>query len=76
MKLYNVVIDEKTGNVTINTELTPQDMEIMLSVGFLTLVQQGMMVKSLSKYFQQQLEENPEIEKSVADVNDILDGKE
>lgn len=50
MKLYELDIQED-GKVKVQTELTPQDMKILLSFGMVSMLNQGLMVASLAHHF-------------------------
>lgn len=57
LKLYDPVFDEKTGNVSIQTELTPDEIRALLSFAILQCVAHGMIPKSLAPFFKGQIEE-------------------
>lgn len=50
LKLYNIIIQED-GSTKVETELTPDEMRALLTVGVNAALQQGVMVASLVKYF-------------------------
>ena len=61
MKIYEPVIDEKTGNIKIETELTPEEIKQLLAGAIMMLLAQGVAPKSLAHHFMppQEEEENP-----------------
>lgn len=74
IKLYNLV-QKEDGSVTVQTDLSPEDMLTLLTIGFYACYEKGVMVKSLAdKYFQNPEEVNITQEGSdPIDYNEYLD---
>lgn len=73
IKLYNLE-QKEDGSVTVQTELSPEDMLALLTIGFYACMERGVMVKSLANHFQnpQDTSDNPED----FDIDSYLDDKE
>lgn len=68
MKLYELE-QQQDGSVKVETELTPEDMKILLTIGLMGCLQQGVMVASLIHHYKQ-----PEDSVGI-DYNKVLDGE-
>lgn len=76
IKLYNLE-QKEDGTVTVQTDLSPEDMLTLLTIGFYACMERGVMVKSLAGFFQapEAQMEGTTIEGEVQTVNynDYLD---
>ena len=73
MNLYNLVINED-GSAKVETDLTPQDMQILLTVGLYACMERGVMVKSLADHFQNQQQPEDIVIEQEGDWQDLIDG--
>jgi len=53
IKLYNLE-QKEDGSVTVQTELSPEDMLALLTIGMYACMERGVMVKSLAGHFNSQ----------------------
>jgi len=49
MKLYEIERHPETGNVKVETELTPEEMKALLNIGLIACLQQGVMIASIAE---------------------------
>lgn len=71
IKLYNLE-QKEDGSVTVQTELSPEDMLALLTIGMYACMERGVMVKSLASHFQTQ-DDPEEVPGETFDIDEYLD---
>ena len=51
MRIYNVQI-QPDGDVKVETDLSPMDMQILLTMGMYACMERGVMISSLAPFFE------------------------
>ncbi len=73
IKLYNLE-QKEDGSVTVQTELSPEDMLALLTIGMYACMERGVMVKSLAGHFNSQDDDTTDaISGETFDIDEYLD---
>lgn len=76
IKLYDLV-QKEDGGVSVQTDLSPEDMLALLTIGFYACLERGVMVKSLAGHFPPQEEaQDPAVTEDYNEYLDIVDVSE
>jgi len=73
IKLYNLE-QKEDGSVTVQTELSPEDMLALLTIGMYACMERGVMVKSLAGHFNSQDDDATDaLSGETFDIDEYLD---
>ena len=73
IKLYNLE-QKEDGSVTVQTELSPEDMLALLTIGMYACMERGVMVKSLAGHFNSQDDDTTDaLSGETFDIDEYLD---
>lgn len=73
IKLYNLE-QKEDGSVTVQTELSPEDMLALLTIGMYACMERGVMVKSLAGHFNPQDDDTTDaVAGETFDIDEYLD---
>lgn len=72
IKLYNLE-QKEDGSVTVHTDLSPEDMLALLTIGMYACMERGVMVRSLAGHFNPQDEETVAVEGETFNIDEYLD---